>query len=197
MINTLRTALLISDYQIDFCSAEGIAAQLGRDISPMLEMLPELKAFYKRVKREGIIVVFTQFVARKGISPENVKINKNRAERYRLCLLNSKGSKLYYFHPDEDLVLQKKYYDAFAETDLKKFLKHKKIDTLLITGVRTELGVDATAKRAIAEGFTVFLVSDLIATYKENLLMHNQFLKTFNRYYGDVLESEKIIEMLE
>lgn len=196
-IKSDTTALLISDFQIDFCSAEGIAAKLGRDISPILETLPRLKKFYRLIKREGILVIFTQFIARKDISPQNMKINKNRAERFRLCLLNSRGAKFYYLQPDEDMVIQKKYYDSFAETELKQFLKKRKIDTLLISGVRTELGIDATAKRAVAEGLNVIILEDLTATYKENSAAHNQFLKVFDRYYGDVLTSEKIVELLE
>lgn len=193
-----NTILLISDIQVDFCSPDGITAKLKRDISPITEMLPHLKRFYKRLKKDGMNVVFTQFVARKDISPKNVKINEDRNERYRLCLLNSKGAEIYFLSPQKgDSVVQKRYFDAFAETNLLDILEDKKIKNILITGVRSELGIDATAKRAVSEGYNVILIHDLINTYSENKELHDQFIKVFNRYYGYMLESREVFDLLD
>ncbi len=197
-MNLEKTAILIIDVQVDLCAPYGFAAKLGRDIGPMQEMLPKLKSFYRKAKRMGVPIFFTQYIARKDISPKNVAINRNREERARLCLLNSRGSETYFLKPkDGDWLVKKRYYDAFANTNLLERLLKLKIDTLVLAGVRTELGVDATAKRAVAEGFNVVILSDLVGTYKENQGLHQSFLKVFQRYYGDVMDSGKFLDDIE
>lgn len=198
MRKTDNFALLMVDLQVDFCSPEGFAAKLGRNLEPIKLMLPKLKRFYREVKKLDIPIIFAQYVARKDLSPKNLKINRDREEKARMCLYNSSGANIYYFRPKEpDIVIKHSFYDAFANTDLIKIFWRKKITTLIIVGVRTELSVDATAKRAISEGFEVVLPSDLVSTYQEKLSLQKQFLELFNRYYGNVKKSEEILNDLE
>lgn len=194
----VNPALLIMNLQVDFCSSSGFAAKLGRDISPMQQMLPLLKHFYKELKNAKIPVFFTQYIARKDLSPPNVKINKDREEKARFCLFNSRGSHLYYLKPSgSDSIVKIRYYDAFAHTELRQRLLQKKIRTLIITGVRTELSIDASAKRAVSEGLEVVVAKDMVNTYRENQVYQNAFLKLFGRYWGEILNSNQIIEALE
>lgn len=197
MRKTDNFGLLIVNPQIDFCSHQGFAAKLGRDISPMTKMLPSLKFFYQQCRQLGLPILFAQYVARKDLSPKNLKINQNREERARLCLLNSHGADFYGVVPKKpDLVVKHRYFDVFAHTQLKEKLETQTVQTLLMAGVRTELSIDATAKRAVSEGFKVILLSDLLATYQENLTYQQQFLKVFDRYYGEVKKSVAIINEL-
>jgi nicotinamidase-related amidase len=191
-------ALIICDLQIDLCAPSGFAGKLGRDLKPMQAILPNLKRFYQFCRKAAIPIYFTQYIARKDLSPVNVKINIDRQERARLCLLNSQGAKLYFLKPTStDKLIQKRFFDAFAGTELKTVLKKQNVKTLIITGVRSELGVEATAKRAVAEGYTVIMVSDLIGTYGENQRFEQNLLKLFDRYYGYVFPTAKIKEMIE
>jgi nicotinamidase-related amidase len=190
-------ALIIVDLQWDYCAAQGFAGKLGRDLSLIQKIIPTLKLFYREFKKMELPVIFTKYIARKDISPKNVRINKDREERARLCLLNSKGSDFYGLKPKtDDIIITKFYYDSFAKTSLLSQLKSMKVKTLIICGVRTELGVDSTAKRAVSEGFTVIVLKDLIATYKENNRQNNLFLQVFNRYYGYALTSSNFLDML-
>jgi|GEM_PF-1488861 len=197
MNNLQNAAVLVIDVQVDLCSLQGFAAKLGRDLNPIRAILPQLKQFLKVARPNGLPVIFCQFIARKGLSPTNVRINRDREEKARLCLLDSQGSNLYQVLPKEgEVTLQHRYYDAFSETELKEILKRKKIMTLLIAGVRAELSVDATAKRAISEGFEVILLKNLIATYAQQQSVQKQLFKVFERYYGEVICWEKLVEEL-
>jgi ureidoacrylate peracid hydrolase len=193
-----NTALVIVDLQFDYCATQGFAGKLGRDLSCIDQMLTNLKSFYRKFKKIGFPIIFTKYIARKDISPKNLRINKNREERARLCLRDSRGSEFYGIKPKtDDIVIAKYYYDSFAGTTLLSVLESLKIKTLLISGVRTELGVDSTAKRAVSEGFTMIVLKDLIATYKENLPQHEVFLKVFNRYYGYAVTANNILDILD
>ena len=191
-------SLLVINTQVDLCSPVGFAAKLGRDINSITIMLPKLKNFIKKVRNTDVPIVYCQYVARKDLSPQNIKINKDREEKARMCLLNSRGSNFYKCQPlENDLVVKHNYYDAFAGSSLNMHLKKMRTKTLIITGVRSELSVDMTAKRGISEGYEVIVVSDLIATYRQNSIAEKQFLKIFDRYYGNVLPSDKVYSNLE
>jgi len=190
--------LLIINIQVDFASPDGFAAKLGRKLDPIQEILPRLRLFYRQLKALAVPVIFLQYVARKDLSPVNIRINKDREEKARICLLNSRGANLYYFKPGEtDLVLQQRYYDAFAQSRLTLCLQKRNIKTLIVTGIRSELSVDATAKRAINEGYEVIVAKDLIATYQERSAAQKHFLEIFDRYYGYAMDSAAIIDNLQ
>lgn len=190
--------LLVINTQVDFCSPNGFASKLGRDISPITKMLAKLKPFLRYLRTLSVPIIYCQYVARKDLSPKNVRINKNREEKARMCLLNSRGSQFYNLLPlSNEPIVRHSYYDVFSRTDLNKELKKRQIKTLIITGVRSELSIDSTAKRGVAQGYEVMVLKDLIATYKENRAAEVQFLKIFNRYYGYVEDSRKFLSYLE
>ena len=54
-----------------------------------------------------------------------------------------------------DLVVKKPSYSAFFESDLGRVLDELGVDTLVLTGCLTELGVHATATDALQRGFVV------------------------------------------
>lgn len=191
-------ALLILNIQVDFCSSDGFAAKLGRNIKPIQKLLPCLKSFYRRFRQLSIPIFFGQYVSRKDFSPKNIRINKDREEKARMCLFDSRGAAFYYLKPQEpDLVIRHCYYDAFVQTSLLNTLRRKQTKTLIIAGVRSELSIDATAKRAINEGFEVIIVRDLVSTYQEHLLFQKQSLQIFDRYYGYVRSSQSILDQLQ
>jgi len=198
MENLDRAAVLVMNVQVDFCSRQGFAAKLGRDINPIRAIIPELKQFLKLARQNQLPVIFGQYIARKGLSPQNIRINRDREEKARMCLLDSRGSQLYQILPKEgETTVKHCYYDAFADTQLKTLLEQHNIRTLLITGVRTELSVDATAKRAISEGFEVIILENLVGTYTEMQSVQKRLLGVFDRYYGYVMSWQQAAEYFE
>lgn len=59
-----------------------------------------------------------------------------------------------------DLIIPKRACDAFYETPLREELSARGVRHLVVTGMQTELCVDATCRRATSEGFDVTLVAD-------------------------------------
>lgn len=97
---------------------------------------------------------------------------------------------------DSDLIIEKPHFDAFAYTNLLDILRKNYIETVLVTGVRTELCVDASAKRAASEGFRTILVSDLVSTYDDKQELQQSVLDFFSKYYGYSLSSDKVLKLL-
>ncbi|HEY8600913.1 MAG TPA: cysteine hydrolase family protein [Thermomicrobiales bacterium] len=59
-----------------------------------------------------------------------------------------------------ELVINKRASDSFYGTPLRQELTARGIKHLVVTGVMTELCIDATCRRATSEGFAVTLVAD-------------------------------------
>ena len=61
-----------------------------------------------------------------------------------------------------DIVVTKRTWGAFASTDLEAQLETKGVTQVVVTGVATGTGVEATARQAYEQGFNVTLALDAI-----------------------------------
>jgi len=59
-----------------------------------------------------------------------------------------------------DILITKRTWGAFANTDLGVQLKAKGVTQVVLTGVATGTGVEATARQAYEQGFNVTLALD-------------------------------------
>jgi nicotinamidase-related amidase len=59
-----------------------------------------------------------------------------------------------------DILVTKRHWGAFAGTDLEQQLKTRSIDTVVLTGISTNAGVESTARQGTGLGFAFVLVED-------------------------------------
>jgi nicotinamidase-related amidase len=59
-----------------------------------------------------------------------------------------------------DILVTKQHWGAFAGTDLEQQLKSRGIDTVVLTGISTNAGVESTARQGTGLGFAFVLVED-------------------------------------
>jgi nicotinamidase-related amidase len=59
-----------------------------------------------------------------------------------------------------DILITKRHWGAFAGTDLEQQLKSRGIDTVVLTGISTNAGVESTARQGTGLGFALVLVED-------------------------------------
>jgi nicotinamidase-related amidase len=59
-----------------------------------------------------------------------------------------------------DILVTKRHWGAFAGTDLEQRLKSRGIDTVVLTGISTNAGVESTARQGTGLGFAFVLVED-------------------------------------
>jgi isochorismate hydrolase len=91
-------------------------------------------------------------------------------------------------------VITKTQYNAFFKTSLESSLKKLKIETLIVTGVMTNLCCETTVRSAFVRGFQPLLPIDLTAAYTEFLHMSS----VVNLSYGFTVPtlSGQIIEKI-
>ncbi|MDR9857121.1 hydrolase [Paenibacillus sp. VCA1] len=92
-------------------------------------------------------------------------------------------------------VITKRQWGAFFGTDLDLQLRRRGIDTIVLCGISTSIGVDTTAREAFQHGYNqVFAEDAMAASTKEE---HDYVCKTIFPRIGKVRSSEDIVRMLK
>lgn len=95
-----------------------------------------------------------------------------------------------------DLLVEKTSTSALfpGGSTLHDQLRKPGIETVVVTGTLTEVGVAGTARDAATLGYRTILVAD--ATAGRNDDSHNATLTTIYRTFGDVRSTEDVLELL-
>lgn len=67
----------------------------------------------------------------------------------------------------DDYVVTKRQWGAFFGTDLDLQLRRRGIDTIVLCGIATNIGVESTAREAFQLGYHQIFVTDAMKTYSQ------------------------------
>ncbi len=93
-----------------------------------------------------------------------------------------------------DIVVTKRTWGAFASTDLEAQLKDRGVTQVVIAGVATGTGVEATARQAYEQGFNVTLAIDAMADMRCEA--HDYSIANVFPRLGETGASRDIIDLL-
>ncbi len=100
-----------------------------------------------------------------------------------------------------DILLDKPRFGAFHGTDLELILRSRNIDTLIISGVATNVCCETTAREAAVRDFKVFFLSDGTATAPMGNLsaeeLQNATCTTLGFLFAEVLTVDQMIAKVE
>jgi len=94
----------------------------------------------------------------------------------------------------DDIVVTKRTWGAFASTDLERQLKARGVTQVVIVGVATTTGVEATARQAYEQGFNVTLAIDAMTDRRPEA--HDYSLNRVFPRLGETGTSQEIIDLL-
>jgi nicotinamidase-related amidase len=94
-----------------------------------------------------------------------------------------------------DMVINKTSFGAFNSTGIDRLLTNMGMETLVITGVATDVCVETTARDAADRGYNCVLVEDACATFDE--ASHEAALSAFAKAFGMVKSTSEVIAELE
>jgi len=94
-----------------------------------------------------------------------------------------------------DIVVTKQTWGAFASTDLESRLKALGVTQVVITGVATGTGVEATARQAYEEGFNVTLAVDAMTDGR--LEAHDYSIGQVFPRLGETGTAQDVIDLLD
>lgn len=186
------TALLLTDVQNVY-----ILPKAPIHIPAAVRMLPKLKALLDKCREAGMLIIYTrQLHTYPGLYGE-VRAEDFEAPGVPYMREGAKWSEVHdAVQPrPEEIVLKKYRYSAFFGTPLELILKEHKIDTVIITGIATNVCCDSTARDAFFRDFRVIFTSDCTATFDD--VTQQVTLQTMDLLFGTVASSDQIVANID
>lgn len=97
--------------------------------------------------------------------------------------------------PEEDPVTIKRGWDAFYGSSLELQLRRHGVDSLVMSGISTNFGVEGTARAAIDRGFGVVFAEDAMTSADDEL--HNFSVTRILPRIGRVMSTSAAVALLE
>lgn len=94
-----------------------------------------------------------------------------------------------------DVVVTKRQWGAFYGTQLEQALRRRKVETIAIGGIATNLGVESTARTAFDMDFALVFVEDAMSTQDPE--MHRFAVETMFPIMGRVRSTAQLIASLQ
>lgn len=177
-----EVALLLIDFQKDFCHPDGYLAKVGGDIEHAQTAVKKVMPVLEAARDAGVMVFHT----REGHRPSLIDLSKYK--KWRSCLAGAeigmtsqtgskflvRGSPGWEIIPElapieGEEVFDGPGYDKFMHTDLEHCLRCAGIKYLIVAGLTTEVCVSSTIRGATERGFECLLVTDGTAGSDEHL----------------------------
>jgi nicotinamidase-related amidase len=176
-----NSALIVIDLQ------KGIAN--GNFIHPIDEIIDRTRTLVDAFRAKNLPVVLVNVAGRPpGRTEQGPRSNTSFAEGWTDLLpqLDQQPG---------DLVVTKRSWGAFATTDLERQLKARGVTQVVVTGVATSVGVEATARQAYEQGFNVTLALDAMTDIREEA--HQYSIGNVFPRVGETGSTKEIISLLE
>jgi ureidoacrylate peracid hydrolase len=189
-ITPAHTALLVIDMQKDYFSEGGIIDLMGFDFSGVGRIVDPLSRFVERARPLLRLTVFTQQTMFPYMRSAAVVEHYRRAGMERP--FDPTREDFFGVLPAEgDIVLKKPKYSAFVSTALDGSLRANEIETLIVTGVATNVCVESTARHAFMLDYHVVVPRDLTAGVSEEFKEWS--LRNIGLFFGEVVDSEDLV----
>ena len=95
----------------------------------------------------------------------------------------------------DNLVIDKNASSPFNGSAIDQLLRNMNIDTLVVTGMATEMCVETTSRDAADRGYNVIVVEDAVATFYEE--HHRAALSALARVFAQVWDTERAVSTLK
>jgi nicotinamidase-related amidase len=185
VLDPTTTAVMVVDVQNDFCDPQEFPAAES--------MIPRLRALLSEMRGAGYPVVYTRAVHSEHTDSAVWRSRySTRPHRSQTCREGTLGAE---FHPEiapepGDAVVTKHRYNAFLRTNLELILRSKGIESIVFTGIATNVCVSTTAREAFCRDYWTTLVSDCMIAHSE--AAHLQALEDARSGFGRVVTSEEV-----
>ena len=175
------TALIVIDLQ------KGIAN--GNFIDPIGEVIDRTRALIDVFRAKNLPVVLVNVAGRApGRTEQGPRVSQAFPEGWTGLLpqLDQQPG---------DIAVTKRSWGAFATTDLEHQLKARSVTQVVVVGVATSVGVEATARQAYEQGFNVTLALDAMTDIREEA--HEYSIRNVFPRLGETGSTQEIISLLE
>lgn len=192
-----RTALINVDMQNAFVEGTPLSAPDGR------RLLDPINRLAAACRAAGITVIHTVHVTREDGSNDGTMGELVPAVGEGWIRKGSESAKLHpeIDCPDGDIILEKPRYGSFTGTDLELILRIRDIDSIIITGICTNVCCETTAREAAMRDFHVWFTSDGTETFPLGNLSVEEIKTathaTLGALFAKLITIDETIEMIQ
>ncbi|GAA2136172.1 cysteine hydrolase [Kitasatospora kazusensis] len=180
-----KIAVLTNDLQADVVhkTPERTAAMAGAQ--------PHFVQFLDEIRRRGHAVYHLQLVN----LPDDPNVERDLDGTLPLQRGSEGAAILADFFDPSDVTVEKNKDSGFYETELHDRLQEAGIDTVLVTGLQTQICVQTTAADAFFRGYNVWVPSDCVVS--GNPEDRDRALEWLGGYCATVADSAEILAVLD
>jgi len=217
-MDTAQTAVIVVDMQNDFCSKGGLFERAGIDISAVQKAVAPTRKVVLAAREAGIKVVYLKMGFRADLSDLGDADSVNRVRHLhfgvgrpcttphgrqgRFLIRNTWNTDVIKeLRPrPEDVVLYKRRFSGFYQTELDDILRRLRIKNLIFTGCTTSVCVDSTIRDAMFRDYRCLLLADCAGEPIGSELPrsnHEASVLTIQTVLGWVSDSERFVSALQ
>ena len=190
-LNPESTALIIVDMQKDFCCEGGVFHKRGFDIESAQKLAKRLNSFLKEARKTLKHIIHLQMIKKPEFTSPLVDDLYSRIKMERSY--DPALAEPHEVIPQTgDIVIPKHKYSGFVSTYLDPFLRSKRINTLIITGLATNVCVESTARDGFMREYYIVIPSDL--TEGTSSEAKKWSLLNLDMFFGEVVSSDEILD---
>lgn len=175
-VDLARSAFVVIDMQRDFLEPGGFGESLGNQVDQLRSAVDPCRSVLAVLRRRGLLVIHT----REGHRPDLTDCPPAKWERgpegKRIGDEGPMGRILVRGEPGHDIVpelaplpgepvIDKPGKGAFFATELETILRSRRIESLFVAGVTTEVCVHTTVREANDRGFRCIVLADCCGSY--------------------------------
>ncbi len=175
----MKQAVIVVDMINDF-----VTGKLGS--ARAQKIVPTTAAFIKKARKQGVPIIY--------LRDAHTLSDKEMAIWGEHAMKGSKSSEIVpELRPEKtDIVIEKRWYSGFIDTELPLVLTELSVDTLIILGVSTDICVQNNVGHAYFSGYKTIVLSDCTASIDESA--HELALKYMKNIYGaEIASSDEVL----
>jgi nicotinamidase-related amidase len=213
-----NAALLLIDFQNDFCAAEGATGRTGASMRMIDAAVRRTRELLRSAREHGNFVVHVRAEYgrhwRSPSSPYRFPVEGRREpavwtasaadmstnrwfeeDETEVCRTGTWGAEFVEGLCPEpgEAVITKHRFGAFAGTGLDQLLRARGLSSLVVAGVTTNCCVETSAREAVMREFSLIVVEDCVGVKDHLADLHRATLEALGTYFGLVRPASDII----
>jgi len=191
-IDPAKAVLVVVDVQNDFCRPEGALGKAGAPTADAMAMIPTLQRLLDAARASGTPVVWLQTIHEDATDSDPWRGRSLNAS-FDICRKDTWGIEFTDVAPlpDEPVVIKHRY-SGFVNTRLDSVLRTLRAQTLIMTGVSTNVCVESTARHGYMIDYNIVFVEDCCAAYSR--AEHDGAITNMRYHFGTVVTADTLIE---